>query len=82
MLCYLAIPVKPYKIPTNVDLKSQFTKADGTKLKPKIAQTELLHCNPVAKYIRGSLVAPINNPNGHLLCYPFTVPTSRPTSSR
>ncbi len=75
MLCYLAIPVKPYKIPTNVVLKNQFTKADGTKLKPKITQTELLHCNPVAKYISGSLVAPINNPNGHLLCYPFTVPT-------
>jgi len=73
-LCYQATPVKSFNIPSNVVLTNQFTKHDHTKLKPKISQSPLVHCNPVAKYILTRLVAPINKPNAHLLCYPITVP--------
>ena len=74
-LCYETTPVKPFKIPANIVLKNQFTKADHTKLQPQISQGQLTHCNPVAKYIDGSLAAPITHKNAHLLCYQIIVAT-------
>ncbi len=76
-LCYIATPTtatKTFKFPPLVVLKNQFTAHDGTKLKPGLSLSQLLHCNPVEKIV-GSTVTPITNPNAHLVCFRFTAPT-------